>query len=86
MLPVTEALAKEYKGRADILYCDIYERRLAVMRWNIRSIPVIIMFDKKGNMVFRDETGVSIETHVRNALNKLGVKGSGESLFNRQPE
>ena len=72
MLPVMEALAEEYKGKTDILYFETTEYQFTAMRWSIRAIPAVIVFDAKGDIIYRNETGVSLEKHIRNILKKAG--------------
>ena len=73
MAPIMENLEKEYKGRAAIIFIDVWEHPDAGKKFGIRSIPTQIFYDTKGTEVFRhagffDKAGIVAE------LQKLGVK------------
>ena len=69
-----EVLKDEYNDKADILYFEISWHQVLAKRWGVRSIPAIIVFDKKGKEIYRDETGINIEEHIRSALKKMGIQ------------
>ena len=72
MLPVTEALAEEYDGKADILYFETTEYQVTALRWSIRAAPAVIVFDAKGDVLYRNETGIGLEKYIRSILKKAG--------------
>ena len=72
MAPVLQKLEKEYKGRAAIVFLDVWEDSEAAYRFRIRTIPTQIFFDKQGNEVFRHE-GYMNEATIVKILQKMGV-------------
>ena len=55
MAPIMESLEKEYKGRAAIIFIDVWENREQGQRFGIRAIPTQIFYDKAGKEVYRHE-------------------------------
>jgi len=53
MEPVLENLAKEYQGRAAILFVDVKKDREMARKFDIRAIPTQVFFDTSGKEVFR---------------------------------
>jgi thioredoxin 1 len=77
MAPIMESLEKEYKGKAAIIFIDVWENRGQGQRFGIRSIPTQIFYDKAGKEVYRHEGFISKDNIIAQ-LEKLGVK-SGSS-------
>ncbi len=73
MAPIIESLEKEYKGRAAIVFIDVWENREQGQRFGIRSIPTQIFYDKSGKEVYRHE-GFLSQGSIEAELEKLGVK------------
>ncbi len=73
MAPIIESLEKEYKGRAAIVFIDVWENREQGQRFGIRSIPTQIFYDKGGKEVYRHEGFLSRDEIVAK-LEELGVK------------
>ena len=55
MIPVLDAMEKQYKGKASIVFIDIRENPEQAARFGIRVIPTQIFFDKTGKEVYRHE-------------------------------
>ena len=55
MAPILEELEKEYKGRAAIMFIDVWENPEEGKKYGIRSIPTQIFYDKEGKEVYRHE-------------------------------
>ena len=55
MAPILEELKKEYAGRMDVVFIDVWENRDAGDKYGIQSIPTQIFFDAAGKEVFRHE-------------------------------
>jgi len=53
MAPILEELDKEYKGRAAVIFIDIYKNRDKVKEFNLFSIPTQIFYNKRGKEVYR---------------------------------
>lgn len=73
MAPVLDDLKKEYEGRAEVTFVDIYEQRDLARSFSIRLIPTQIFFDKNGIEVGRHE-GYLAKEQIVSALKQLGVQ------------
>ena len=78
MAPIIESLEKEYKGKAAIVFIDVWENREQGQRFGIHSIPTQIFYDKDGKEVYRHE-GFLSENSIVAELEKLGVKAGNPS-------
>ncbi|SPF43657.1 Thioredoxin domain-containing protein [Syntrophobacter sp. SbD1] len=73
MAPIIESLQKEYKGKAAIVFIDVWENREQGQRFGIHSIPTQIFYDNDGKEVYRHE-GFLAQGSIEAELAKLGVK------------
>lgn len=73
MKPILEKLAKEFKGKAEILIIDIDEYPDLKRRCGIRFIPAQVFYDASAGEVYRHE-GFMPEKDIREQLAKVGVK------------
>lgn len=73
MAPIMEKLEKNYKGKAAILFIDVWKEPDQAKRFEIRTIPTQIFYDKEGKEVLR-HTGFMSEEAIVTQLNKMGVK------------
>src|SRR5271169_2137996 len=73
MAPIIESLQKEYKGKAAIVFIDVWENREQGQRFGIHAIPTQIFYDKEGKEVYRHE-GFLMQGSIEAELEKLGVK------------
>ncbi|MCJ7618104.1 MAG: thioredoxin family protein [Desulfobacterales bacterium] len=73
MAPILEKMEKNYKGKASIIFIDVWENRAQAERFGIRTIPTQIFFDKNGEEVFR-HVGFMNENAIIEQLQKMGVK------------
>ena len=73
MAPILEKLEKDYKGKAAIVFVDVWEDPAAAKRFAIRAIPTQIFFDKRGQEVRRHEGFIS-EKDIIKQLSEMGVK------------
>ncbi len=55
MMPVMEEVEKEYKGRAAIIFIDVWENRDQGARFGLKTIPTQIFYDKNGKETYRHE-------------------------------
>jgi len=72
MAPILEKLEKEYKGKAAIVFIDVWQDRSQAGRFGVRAIPTQIFFDKSGKEVFR-HVGFMAEDAIVKQLEKMGV-------------
>lgn len=72
MAPIMEKVEKEYRGRAAIIFIDVWKDKAPAARFGIRAIPTQIFFDKEGKEVYRHE-GFMSEAAIVSRLQKMGV-------------
>jgi len=72
MAPIIEELQKEYKGRASVIFIDVWEHREQADRFGIRGIPTQIFYDKEGREVGR-HMGFLDKKSIVETFEKLGV-------------
>lgn len=53
MAPILEELEKEYKGRASIIFVDVWENRDKAKEFKVITIPTQIFYNKQGQEVYR---------------------------------
>jgi thiol-disulfide isomerase/thioredoxin len=73
MQPILDKLQKNHSDRLNVVFVHVGENPIAGARFGIRSIPVQVFFDQKGEEVFR-HTGFFAEAEVMKQLEKMGVK------------
>lgn len=73
MSPIIEELSNEYKGKAAILFIDVWEHREQVSKYGIRAIPTQIFYARNGKEAYRHEGFMDKESIVA-MLQKLGVE------------
>ncbi len=76
MVPILEKIEKDYKGKAAIIFIDVWKNRDQAGRFGIRSIPTQIFFDQQGKEVYR-HIGFMSEKAIVNQLKKMGVELEG---------
>ena len=72
MAPIIEELKKEYAGRADIIFIDVWKNPAQAKKYGIRAIPTQIFFDADGREVHRN-TGFMDKQRIVEVLIRLGV-------------
>lgn len=55
MAPILEKLKKEYAGRLEVEFIDVWKNPDEAKRYGIRVIPTQIFFDASGKELFRHE-------------------------------
>lgn len=70
MAPILEKLEKEYKGRADVIFIDVWENPAAKEKYKIEAIPTQIFYNKKGEEVSRHR-GFLDEKSIRTTIDTL---------------
>ena len=73
MAPILEKLEKVYRGRAAIVFIDVWKNPDEAEPFNLKVIPTQIFYDKEGKEVFR-HMGFMSENDIVAVLTKLGVK------------
>lgn len=73
MAPIMEELEKEYKGKAAIIFIDVWENPDAGKPFGIQLIPTQIFYSADGKEVLRHE-GFMEKAAIVTELAKLGVK------------
>ena len=53
MAPILGELEKEYKGRAAVIFIDVWENRDISKEFRVVTIPTQIFYDKQGQEVYR---------------------------------
>ena len=76
MAPIIAELQKEYKGRASIIFIDVWEHREQARRFGIHGIPTQILYDKAGKEVGR-HVGFLDKQSIVATFEKLGVPTEG---------
>ena len=72
MAPILEKLEKVYRGKAAIVFIDVWKNPDEAKRFNLQVIPTQIFYDKKGKEVYR-HMGFMGEKDIVAVLDKLGV-------------
>ena len=73
MAPILKELEEEYRGKAAILFIDVWKNRDQGPKFGIRAIPTQIFYDKDGHEVLRHE-GFMDKNSIVAVLERLGVK------------
>jgi len=55
MAPILEELTKEYAGRMNVEFIDVWQNSAAGQKYGIRSIPTQIFYGSDGKELFRHE-------------------------------
>ncbi|MGQ9588978.1 MAG: thioredoxin family protein, partial [Planctomycetota bacterium] len=55
MAPILEALKKDFAGKLDVVFIDVWENPDAGREYRIRLIPTQIFYDASGKEIFRHE-------------------------------
>ena len=72
MAPIMEKMEKVYRGKAAIVFIDVWKNREQAGRFGISVIPTQIFFDPKGKEVYR-HVGFMSEEAIVAQLKKMGV-------------
>jgi thioredoxin 1 len=72
MAPILVKLEKAYKGKADIVFIDVWENKQPAQRFKIRAIPTQIFFNAQGEEVYR-HVGFLDEKSIVEQMTKMGV-------------
>ncbi|RJQ77465.1 MAG: thioredoxin [Desulfobacteraceae bacterium] len=72
MAPIIEELKKEYAGKADIIFIDVWKNPDQARKYGIRAIPTQIFYDADGKEVHRN-VGFMDKKRIVEVLTRLGV-------------
>jgi len=70
MAPILEKLEAEYRGKADVVFIDVWQNPDEGKKYGIQAIPTQIFYNKKGEEVGRHQ-GFLDEKSIRDTLEKL---------------
>lgn len=73
MAPIMKKIEKQYKGRAVIVFIDVWKHKEQAQRFGIRVIPTQIFFNENGKEEYR-HIGFMSEKAIINQLRKMGVE------------
>jgi len=73
MAPIMKRVEETYRGKAAIIFIDVWKDQAPARRFGIRAIPTQIFFDKDGKEVYR-HTGFMAETDIVAQLKQMGVE------------
>jgi len=73
MAPILRELDEAYKGRAAIVFIDVWKNKGQEQRFGIRAIPTQIFYDKEGKEVRRHE-GFLDKVRIVEIFRELGVE------------
>ena len=72
MAPIIAKLEKAYRGKAAIVFIDVWKDKDQAGRFGIRAIPTQIFFDENGKEIYR-HTGFMSEADIVSKLAKMGI-------------
>jgi thioredoxin 1 len=78
MVPVLKELTKEYEGRLEVQFIDVWKTPDAGKAYSIHLIPTQIFFDADGKELFRHE-GFFSKKDIMAKWQELGVKLTSDS-------
>ena len=78
MAPILAKLSKTYKGKADIVFIDVWKDKRPAQRFKIKGIPTQIFFNAHGEEVYR-HMGFLDEKSIVEQLTKMGIAPPGRT-------
>jgi thioredoxin 1 len=73
MAPILEELKKEYAGKMEVEFLDVWQNPASAKKYGINLIPTQIFYDATGKELFRHE-GFYGKADILAKWNELGVK------------
>ena len=73
MAPILESLSNEYRGKANVLFIDVWAYKAAAEKFRVQMIPTQIFFDTGGKEMMR-HTGFMDKTAILKEMKTLGLK------------
>jgi len=78
MAPILEELKKEYQGRLNVTFIDVWENPDEAKKYGIKMIPTQIFYDSSGKELFRHE-GFFSKEDIMAKWKELGITFEGVS-------
>ncbi|MDD2706741.1 MAG: thioredoxin family protein [Verrucomicrobiae bacterium] len=78
MAPILEELKKEYEGRLEVVFIDVWQNPDAGKQYGVKMIPTQIFYDAGGRELFR-HTGFFGKEDILAKWKELGVNLEGGS-------
>ncbi len=72
MAPILEELRREYEGRLEVTFIDVWKNQDAGRQYGIRLIPTQIFFDASGKELYRHE-GFFAKEDILAKWRELGI-------------
>lgn len=73
MVPVLALLEKDYKGKLDVKFIDVWKDKTAYEKYNVETIPTQILYDQNGKEIFRHQ-GFFPKEDILKTFEKHGIK------------
>jgi len=73
MAPILETLSGEYRGRANVLFIDVWEYNAAAEKFRVQMIPTQIFFNAQGKEIKR-HIGFMDKPEILRELKNAGLK------------
>jgi thioredoxin 1 len=73
MAPILEGLQKELKGKANVLFVDVWDNKAAAEKFRVQMIPTQIFLNAKGKEVKR-HIGFMDKSEILDGLKTAGLK------------
>ena len=73
MVPVIDELKREYRGKLQVDFIDVWENRSATGNYKVQTIPTQIFYDAKGKEIFR-HVGFFPKADILKTFKDHGVK------------
>ena len=73
MAPILEELKKEYEGRLNVVFIDVWEKPEEATKYKINMIPTQIFYDASGKELFRHE-GFFAKEDILGKWKELGIE------------
>ncbi len=73
MAPILEELKKEYAGRLEVEFIDVWKNPDEAKKYKINIIPTQIFYDAKGKETFR-HSGFFSDIDIVTKLSEMGIK------------
>ena len=77
MAPILEELKKEYAGRLEVIFIDVWKNPAAGKKYGIRVIPTQIFYDAAGKELYRHE-GYFSKAQILKTWARYGIKFEGK--------
>jgi thioredoxin 1 len=77
MVPVLDKLAKQYKGKMEVVFVHVDEERDYALKMGVVMIPTQILLDKNGREVSRHVGYIPVED-CEKMINKTGMLAQGK--------